>query len=170
MKRLTTSAKLPVRGSQKASGYDLYADGDWTIKTGEIVGVSTGVSLTVPDGCVGIICDRSGMASKGLTNHVVRLDPQQYQGWLDELCDETLGSSPHPLGRVIDPDYTGEIRVLLINGGTADYAIKKGDRIAQIVLFKTLTPEVLDTTDLPVQEVQELGATERGAGGFGSTG
>ena len=63
---------------------------------------------------------------------------------------------------VIDSDYTGEIKVILFNHGENDFTIKTGDRIAQLIFEKIFTDEL--------QEVEELVKTERGAGGFGSTG
>jgi dUTP pyrophosphatase len=63
---------------------------------------------------------------------------------------------------VIDPDYTGEIKVVLFNHGENDFEIKRGDRIAQLVLERYETP--------PVKEIEIIEETERGSGGFGSTG
>ena len=63
---------------------------------------------------------------------------------------------------VIDADYRGQVKVLLFNHGATDFEIKEGDRIAQLVLERIFTPEVV--------EVQELEESVRGAGGFGSTG
>jgi dUTP pyrophosphatase len=63
---------------------------------------------------------------------------------------------------VIDPDYTGEIKVVLFNHGPSDFEIKKGDRIAQLVLEKCMTPLI--------KEISVVEETERGSGGFGSTG
>ncbi len=63
---------------------------------------------------------------------------------------------------VIDADYRGQVKVLLFNHADADFEIKEGDRIAQLVLERIYTPEVM--------EVQDLEATLRGAGGLGSTG
>lgn len=63
---------------------------------------------------------------------------------------------------VIDADYRGPVKVLLFNHAETDFAIKEGDRIAQLVLERIYTPEVV--------EVQELEESVRGAGGFGSTG
>ena len=67
-----------------------------------------------------------------------------------------------PRSGVIDPDYTGEIKVILFNHGENDFEIKKGDRIAQLVLERCETP--------PVEEINIVEDTERGSGGFGSTG
>jgi dUTP pyrophosphatase len=63
---------------------------------------------------------------------------------------------------VIDADYRGQVKVLLFNHAETDYEIKEGDRIAQLVIERIYTPEVV--------EVQELAESVRGAGGFGSTG
>lgn len=63
---------------------------------------------------------------------------------------------------VIDADYRGQVKVLLFNHADADYEVKEGDRIAQLVLERIVTPEV--------EEVKELEESVRGAGGFGSTG
>ena len=63
---------------------------------------------------------------------------------------------------VIDPDYTGEVRVILFNQGHKNFEIKKGDRIAQLILERCETP--------PVVEIDTIEATKRGSGGFGSTG
>ena len=63
---------------------------------------------------------------------------------------------------VIDADYRGEVKVLLFNHGEVDFEVKKGDRIAQLVLERIYTPEVV--------EVENLEESVRGAGGFGSTG
>ena len=63
---------------------------------------------------------------------------------------------------VVDADYRGEVRVVLFNHGPEPFAYKEGDRVAQLVLERIYTP--------PVEEVDDLDATERGAGGFGSTG
>lgn len=63
---------------------------------------------------------------------------------------------------VIDADYRGQVKVLLFNHGEKDFEVKEGDRVAQLVLERIYTPEVL--------EVQELEESVRGAGGFGSTG
>ena len=63
---------------------------------------------------------------------------------------------------VIDADYRGEVKVLLFNHESTDFAVKRGDRVAQLILEKISTPEVV--------AVDDLDASDRGAGGFGSTG
>ncbi|UZJ54207.1 hypothetical protein CBS101457_003527 [Exobasidium rhododendri] len=128
-------AKAPTRGSAQAAGYDLYASEDSTIpKSGRAV-VATGIRLAVPSGCYGRVAPRSGLALK----HGI---------------DTGAG--------VIDSDYRGLLGVILFNFGSEDFAVKPGDRIAQLILERIETPEV--------EVVEDLDETTRGAGGFGSTG
>jgi len=97
--------------------------------------VDTDISMAVPDGTYGRIAPRSGLASK-------------------HMIDTGAG--------VIDADYRGQVKVLLFNHGEKDFEVKEGDRVAQLVLERIYTPEVV--------EVKELEESVRGAGGFGSTG
>jgi dUTP pyrophosphatase len=138
VKKLVPEAQLPKRGSEFAAGYDLTSVQDCSIPAGSKLLIKTGLSIAIPAGHYGRIAPRSGLAAK-------------------HFIDVGAG--------VIDADYRGEVQVLLFNlnreeGGA--FEVKKGDRIAQLVLEKISTPEV--------EEVEELGATVRGAGGFGSTG
>ncbi|RFU29674.1 hypothetical protein B7463_g6653, partial [Scytalidium lignicola] len=135
IKKLSDKAKLPTRGSEFAAGYDIYASKDTIVPARGKVLVDTDISMAVPDGTYGRIAPRSGLASK---HHI----------------DTGAG--------VIDADYRGPVKVLLFNHAETDFEIKEGDRIAQLVLERIYTPEVV--------EVQELVETVRGAGGFGSTG
>src|SRR6056300_1590365 len=135
VKKLNGSAYVPARGSPLAAGYDMCSSVDTTIKSGCRGLVDTGIAFTVPYGTYGRIAPRSGLAvKKGIQ----------------------VGAG------VIDPDYTGEVKVLLFNDGEGDFVIKKGDRIAQLIIERCETP--------PIEEVDSLDATERGEGGFGSTG
>jgi dUTP pyrophosphatase len=135
IKRLHPDGQIPARGSAHAAGLDLYSDStallcprDW-----ELIG--TGICIAIPEGHVGLIWPRSGLAVK----HGIDV-----------------------LAGVIDADYRGEIKVVLINHGYDDIKILPGMRIAQLLIqpVAMLTPV----------EVDELPSTERGAGGFGSTG
>lgn len=141
VKKLREDAIIPTRGSVKASGLDLYAVEDTVIEMGEIKLVKTGVAFGIPEGYEVQVRPRSGLSAKtGLR----------------------VVNSPG----TVDQDYTGEccvIMQLVPDGkGTISYAIKRGDRIAQAILCPVTIPEL--------EEVSELGQTERGAGGFGSTG
>lgn len=91
--------------------------------------------MACPEGTYGRIAPRSGLASK-------------------HFIDTGAG--------VIDSDYCGEVKVLLFNHASDDFPIKRGDRVAQLVLERIYTPEIIEVTDLE--------ESVRGAGGFGSTG
>ncbi|ORE05319.1 dUTP diphosphatase [Rhizopus microsporus var. microsporus] len=135
VKRLSEYAKLPTRGSAHAAGYDLYCAHDTVIPAQGKSIVATDISIAIPEGHYGRVAPRSGLASK---HHL----------------DTGAG--------VIDADYRGPVGVLLFNFSKEDYQVKRGDRIAQLVIEKISTPEVV--------EVDSLEESERGAGGFGSTG
>jgi len=135
------SAALPTKGSDGAAGYDLYSTEDVTIPPGERRLVSTGLRMKIPSSMYGRIAPRSGLAVR---NNI------------------DVGAG------VIDSDYRGEVKVLLINNGNRESVhLEAATRIAQIVFekiahptFRTRTEEEFNTTD----------TTTRGSGGFGSTG
>lgn len=139
VKLLDPRAKLPAYGSSDAAGADLYAltDGPVTIAPGQTVLIHTGIALAIPQGYAGLVCARSGLATKE-------------------------GLAPANKVGVIDADYRGEIRVALHNHGDAPQVVEDGDRVAQLVIAPYLTAQF--------QEAEELDGTERGGGGFGSTG
>ena len=135
IKRLTLDATLPTRASPGSVGYDLYSLNDLIIQPNSRDIVSTGVCATIPLGCYGRIAPRSGL---------------------------TVKYGIHVGAGVIDPDYTGELKVCLFNLGSVPFEIKQGERIAQLILEKCTTPLI--------QEVNELQKTMRANRGFGSTG
>lgn len=136
VKKLCFDAIVPTRGSDRSVGYDLYSSEDAMVpcQAGRAL-VGTGITVVLPEGVYGRVAPRSGLAVKHCIN---------------------VGAG------VIDPDYTGEIKVILFNHGLKDFEIKKGDRIAQLVLERCETP--------PIEEINIIEDTERGSGGFGSTG
>lgn len=134
IKKLMPEAIVPARGSDGAAGYDLSSVVDIAVPALGRVAVSTGLAMRVPSGTYGRIAPRSGLA---------------YKYGIDVLAG------------VIDEDYRNEVLVILYNTSERDYIIKKGDRIAQLVLEKISTPEV--------EIVDDLDKTSR-TGGFGSTG
>lgn len=135
VKKLTEHATLPTRGSAQAAGYDLYSAYDVTLPAEGKAIVKTDIALAVPEGCYGRVAPRSSLSWK---HHI------------------DVGAG------VIDRDYRGNVGVVLFNLSKQDYKVKRGERVAQLVLERVFTPAVL--------EVDCLGETERGAGGFGSTG
>lgn len=140
VRRLTETSRVPTRGSEGAAGYDLYADEDVDIEPGGRALVSTGISVEVPPGTYGRIAPRSGLA--------VTFGIQVGAG-------------------VVDRDYRGEVRVLLFHcdSGSESVGIRRGDRIAQMILECCKTPYVNEVT-----EASAMTETVRGDAGFGSTG
>jgi len=136
IKRLTNTAIAPTYATDGSAGMDLYADGDYEIMTnGDFVMVSTGISVEIDADKTGLVWPRSGMAAKyGI--------------------DTGAG--------VIDPDYRGDIKVLLFNHGVDNYVVKRGDRIAQLLIVPCYRPNIV--------AVDNLDETERGEAGFGSSG
>ena len=139
VKKLHPMAKLPTYGSAEAAGADLYAclEQAVTIEPGETAWIPTGIALEVPKGCAGLVYARSSLGAK-------------------------RGLAPANKVGVIDSDYRGEIRVVLLNHGKVAQVVDNGERVAQFLITPVLTPAY--------QEVEELTVSDRGAGGFGSTG
>jgi dUTP pyrophosphatase len=115
-------------------GYDLRAAQDYTIEPGEQIKARTDLHVAIPDGYWGNIRDRSSVASQMVYTHA----------------------------GVLDSAYRGEVAVLLENRNKWPIIIKKGNKIAQLIICPYIS--------IPVQKVDSLDETERGAGGFGSTG
>lgn len=139
VKRLTNGEGLPLPAyaSDGAAGLDVVAAEDLILAPGERHAVATGFALAIPPGFEVQVRPRSGLALKhGIT------------------CLNTPGT--------IDSDYRGEVKVILANLGSAPFAVRRGERIAQLVPAPVLRAAF--------REVEELDSTERGAGGFGSTG
>ncbi len=164
IKKLSDKARLPTRGSSFAAGYDLYAAHATTIPARGKAIVETDISMAVPAGT----CTFSPFPLPPL-QHPTSLNPRN----ADEDVTKTDGRIAPRSGLaaknfidtgagVIDADYRGPVKVLLFNHSDADFAVNEGDRVAQLVLERIYTPEVL--------EVAELDESVRGAGGFGSTG
>ena len=132
---------LPAYQSAGAAGLDLLAavpaDTPLVLSPGKYAMVPTGLTIALPPGHEAQVRPRSGLAAK----HGV-----------------TVLNSPG----TVDADYRGEINVLLINHGDAPFPIKRGERIAQMVIAPVVQAQLT--------AVAALSATERGAGGFGSTG
>ena len=148
MKRVRISLKrkigcedlpVPKYATSGSSGMDLYADvtGEVTLLPGETKLVSAGIYVSIPEGYEAAIRPRSGLALK----HGISLV-------------NTPGT--------IDADYRGLIGLIMINHGKEPFGIKRGDRIAQMVIQEVVRAEVT--------EVGELDETLRSAGGFGHTG
>jgi dUTP pyrophosphatase len=136
--RLSEAARPPSRAHDGDAGFDLHAAEDALIGPGERASVGTGIALAIPEGHAGLVLPRSGLAAR------------------------------HGIGVVnapglIDPEYRGEVRVLLLNTDLNEpFEVGVGDRIAQLLIVRFETPEL--------SEQLALDATGRGEGGFGSSG
>jgi dUTP pyrophosphatase len=128
---------LPSYATQGAAGLDVVAAEDFALDAGERKAVPTGFSIEIPPGYEVQVRPRSGLALKhGVT------------------CLNTPGT--------IDSDYRGEVKVILANLGQEVFAVRRGERIAQLVPAPVLRASF--------EEVAQLSDSQRGSGGFGSTG
>ena len=132
---LGKGAALPEYGSADAAGADLRASEALVIAPGGRAAVPTGLRLAIPRGHVGLVWPRSGLAVR----HGI----------------DTLAG-------VIDCDYRGEVKVVLVNHGDDPFPIAAGDRVAQLLVQRF--------ERAAFRAAREVGDTERGSGGFGSTG
>lgn len=137
IKLINEDAVLPFQANKGDAGFDLFSSEQKTIKSGEAELISTGIIIELPEGTEAQIRPRSGLALK----HSI-----------------TVLNSPG----TIDEGYRGEIKVILINHGKADFVVEKHMRIAQMV--------VAPVAKVTMLKVDELTNSERGEGGFGSSG
>lgn len=136
--RFRDSAYFPSRATANSVGYDLRITEDTIIPNGTYF-VDVGVGVLCPDGSYGQLFSRSGLAKMGIIT----------------------------MGGVIDPDYRGSIGVILHNHG-AEYAVRKGDAISQLVFLKHAQHQTYNTKEISVEEFQAH-PTLRGDKGFGSS-
>ena len=125
----------PTRATSGSVGFDLYSHEHVVLSSSKMCVVATGIKATPPPGSYIRIAPRSGLASKGILVN----------------------------GGVIDPDYTGEIKVILHNLSNRHYIIAKGMKIAQMIIEKVEIPNL-------IQVVVIITESERGSRGFGSSG
>lgn len=135
--RIDPWATTPTRANRGDAGYDLHSStaGQVTLEPGQRQLFPTGIALAIPEGYVGLIKPRSGLARK---------------------------KGIDVLGGVIDAGYRGDVGVILINTDSEPQVIAEGERIAQILFQPVMEVELL--------EVERIGGSERGTGGFGSSG
>jgi dUTP pyrophosphatase len=135
--RLDPSIELPSYAREGDAGLDLRAAHDATLEPGSRGLVGTGLAVAIPPGYAGLVLPRSGLAlNQGVT----------------------VLNAPG----LVDAGYRGELKVLLVNHGDKPVLVRRGDRIAQLVIQPVERAELI--------EVNELPTSRRGAGGFGSTG
>jgi len=134
---LNNNAQVPSKQHKIDIGYDIYSSNEYKLIPKKVTLIETGLAIELPIGCAGFILPRSGLASK----HSI-----------------TSINSPG----LIDPGYTGEIKIPLINHSDEMYYLKKGERFAQLVL--------IDANDANFKVVEKLTDSKRSDKGFGSTG
>jgi len=127
----------PLYATPGSAGCDLVASEEVTLAPGKWMAVGTSLYLEIPRDYVAQVCPRSGLAMKH-------------------------GISVLNAPGIIDSDYRGEVKVLLVNHGSLRYTVKKGDRIAQLVFMPVV--------QVQMKLIDQLTVTDRGEGGFGSTG
>jgi dUTP diphosphatase len=136
---LDPAARVPERAREGDAGYDLRTLEGFALAPGARRVVGTGIALAIPAGMAGLVLPRSGLAARhGVT---------------------TLNAPG-----LIDPNYRGEVKVVLHNAGAEPYSARAGDRIAQLLLVPFCAPPLRPVDALPP------GAGGRGAAGFGSSG
>lgn len=133
--KLAQDAKIPTKGSSDAAGFDLYSIEDVIINAKSRAIIKTGIAIELPKSTYGRIASRSGLA-----------------------CEYGIEVG----AGVIDSDYRGEIKVLLINNGDIAFNVKKELKIAQLICENYCDPKIV--------EVNALNVTDRNTNGFGSTG
>lgn len=134
VKKISEEAIIPSYAHLGDAGLDICSAEDLVIRSKERVRVRTGLKFELPEGYAGLIWDKSGLSFK---------------------------SGIKTMAGVLDATYRGELFVVLINLSGEDFVIKKGQKIAQMLVQKVEEAEIL--------EVEELNETTRGEGGFGST-
>lgn len=134
VRKLHPDAKLPTYAMPGDAGMDLFALEAYLTHPEDLTFIRTGVAVEIPDGFVGLIWDKSGLSQQGFK----------------------------VMGGVIDSGYRGEIIVMLYNASGSYCDIKKGRKIAQLIIQPVIRAEP--------EWAEELSVTDRGAGGFGSTG
>lgn len=130
-KKLHEDAKAPIRGSQFASGFDLSSIEDADIPPGKSAILGTGLAMEIKSGCVGLIWPRSKLGAK-----------KQIQ----------------VLAGVVDSDYRGEVMIALLNSGDKTLEVRKGDKIAQMIIQVSFAGVAI--------ECDQLSDAERGSKGI----
>ena len=161
VKKLDPNAKLPTRAFDKSVGWDLYALGNYTICPGDTVAVRTGLAIRIDNHGdttnVGLVWDRSSLGSKGIHRLAGVIDIDEYNGeW--KICLTNLNI--YNLLWEYDPTDQNSLSRAMHNHA---YRINNGDKIAQVLI-----QSIVHTSH--ILEVDELPESQRGEGGFGSSG
>lgn len=134
IKRFDKDIALPKKSHLPDVGLDLFLPKDLFIRPFRTMTISLGIGVAIPEGYAGILVPRSSIAEKGL---IIQTS-------------------------IIDPDYTGEIHLIITNSTDESVSLEKGQRVCSLVCVNVLNPYI--------EEVEELQSTTRGTAGLGSTG
>ncbi|MFQ6109825.1 MAG: dUTP diphosphatase [Candidatus Aminicenantales bacterium] len=134
VRRIQKDARIPSYSHEGDAGLDLFSSVDCVLNVGQIQAIPTGIQVAIPDGFVGLIWDKSGLSLQGL----------------------------HRLAGVIDAGYRGEVKVVMANLTDKPFVVKKGMKVAQMLIQPVEKVRVIET--------EQLEETPRGEKGFGSTG
>ena len=159
-KKLSNTAITPTKGHYNDAGFDLYADEDVVLAYGETRVIATNIALELPDGFMADVRPRSGLTSKTALRVQYGTVDAGYRGGIGIICE----NADHHTNSFNINEEVLMIRMPDVVGVElkTDIEIKKGDKIAQLVIQKI--------PDVQLVEADELNDTVRGAGGFGSTG
>ncbi|MEK7634352.1 MAG: dUTP diphosphatase [Patescibacteria group bacterium] len=135
IQKIDSEAIIPNYANKDDAGLDFYSVEDVALKPMERKAIRTGVKMEIPEGYVGLVWDKSGLA---------------------------VNNGIKTMAGVVDSGYRGEIKIVLINLSNQDFEIKKGQKIAQMLIQKIEHPQI--------ETVSELNESQRGENGFGSTG
>jgi dUTP pyrophosphatase len=149
IKRLSSTSRIPIKSGPNEVGYDIYSDENIFIEHGTTVKINTNIALEMANGYVAKIEDRSGLASKGLRTGAGVIDPT-FRGNIQIVM--------HNISNQQDMDGVAT----LWDKARFGYRVKVGDKIAQLLFYKVEAPEII--------EVEELGSSDRGSSGWGSSG
>jgi len=121
VKRLDPEAKLPRFALKSDAGMDFFSNKEYSIQPGGVGLVETGIAMEIPEGFVGLIWDKSGIATK---------------------------NSIKTLAGVVDAGYRGEVKIALINLGKSEYHVEAGAKVAQMLIQKIEEPEIVEVDEL----------------------
>ena len=148
------NAKLPARQSDCAAGYDLYSAENVVIASHARMLVDTQIIIEIPNGYYGRISPRSGLSLRSIDIGAGVIGDHSFLYYKSNIMQY--------LYNILDSDYRGNIKVLLINNNEYGWHLQIGDRIAQLIIQKIITPDLI--------VMDSLSETKRGDHGFGSTG
>ncbi len=120
VKKVQMDAKLPQYGHTGDAGLDLFSSIDFVLEKGQVEAIPSGIKVSIPDGFVGLIWDKSGVSLKGV----------------------------HRLAGVIDSGYRGEVKVVMINLSHEPFVINSGMKIAQMLIQPISKVDVIEVEDL----------------------